>query len=183
MHFAPTLRAKQNLLNEGIRGESIHYVGNTIVQAAEMGASRFNAIRDTIPTEELELIDTLKTTLADSRIILITTHRRENHEMGIQSIASAALDILNTYSDVHIVWPVHPNPKVMRIVEDVFGQLSPLQKKRLHVTKPLLYPVLLWILKHAWVVCTDSGGIQEEAVALHTPVLVLRKTTERQENY
>ena len=114
-------------------------------------------------------------------MVLVTTHRRENLKKGICEIAAGVLQLLAIHKDMVIVWPVHPNPKVMAIIKDKIGNISGELAERLYLTKPLSYPVLLWVLKHSWVVLTDSGGIQEEAAALGTPVLVLRQTTERPE--
>ena len=114
-------------------------------------------------------------------MVLVTTHRRENLENGIREIASGVFQLLVNHEDMVIVWPVHPNPKVMSIIKDALSHIDGELAERLYLTKPLDYPVLLWVLQHSWVVLTDSGGIQEEAAALSTPVLVLRKATERTE--
>ncbi|MDX2074318.1 MAG: UDP-N-acetylglucosamine 2-epimerase (non-hydrolyzing) [Alphaproteobacteria bacterium] len=180
-HFAPTARARDNLLKESIPVASIHLVGNTIVKAAQLGAQMLDTHRKGAATDIPDLVEMLDKQKNGKRMMLVTTHRRENHETGIRSIAGAVIDMLTTYPDMLIVWPLHPNPKVMAIVEQELKNLDSTLAERLHLTKPLSYPVLLWVLKHAWIVLTDSGGIQEEAVSLGTPVLVLRKTTERQE--
>jgi len=181
LHFAPTARARNNLIREGVTDENIHVVGNTIVKATQLGADLLESHRQVRPTGAPDLIGKLSEKKNGSRMVLVTTHRRENHEHGIRSIAHAVIEMLNQYPDMLIVWPLHPNPKVMHIVEHELKDLKPELAKNLYLTKPLSYPVLLWILKYSWVVLTDSGGIQEEAVSLGTPVLVLRKTTERQE--
>lgn len=181
LHFAPTARARDNLLKEGVPDSQIHLVGNTIVKAAQIGADMLEMQRQNKPADFADLIDKLSKQKDGKRMVLVTTHRRENHENGIRAIATATIDLLKTNPDMLIVWPLHPNPKVMLIVDEVLGNIDPELAKRLYITKPLSYPVLLWILKHSWIVLTDSGGIQEEAVSLGTPVLVLRKTTERQE--
>jgi UDP-N-acetylglucosamine 2-epimerase len=112
---------------------------------------------------------------------MVTVHRRENHGANIKSVAKAILNILQKHQDMVVVWPVHPNPKVKNAVYSAFAGVPADVTARLHLTEPLNYPVLLWMLKHSWTVLTDSGGIQEEAVALGTPVMVLRSTTERPE--
>ena len=180
-HFAPTLRAKNNLRSEGIAGNTIFVVGNTIVQAAKLGAELLEAQRKKKASSVPDLVDKLSKKSKGMRMVLVTSHRRENHEEGLRSIAKSMLELLRTQKDTLVVWPVHPNPKVKKIVEEEIGQLQGEIAERLYLTPPLSYPVLLWILKHSWVVLTDSGGIQEEAVSLNTPVLVLRKTTERPE--
>ena len=180
-HFAPTLRARNNLRSEGIADDTIYVVGNTIVQAAKLGADLLEAQRKMKPDSVPDLVDKLSEQSKGMRMILVTSHRRENHDEGVRSIAKSVLELLKTQKDTLVVWPLHPNPLVRKIVEDEVGQLEGEMANRLYLTKPLSYPVLLWILKHSWVVLTDSGGIQEEAVSLNTPVLVLRKTTERPE--
>lgn len=170
-HFAPTPRARQNLLAEGIPAAHIHVVGNTIVDAVQ-------AIE---PDETAELVQTLKSRITGHRLALVTVHRRENHEHGVASIAQAVRELLERHTDLLVVWPVHPNPKVAAAVELELQNMPEGLASRLYLTSPLDYPVLLWVLKNAWVVLTDSGGIQEEAVALGKPVLILRDTTERPE--
>jgi len=182
LHFAPTQRARNNLIREGISDENIHVVGNTIVKATQLGAELLEAHRRMLhPSGSPDLIGKLEVQKEGKRMVLVTTHRRENHEHGIRAIAQATIELLKKHKDMLIVWPLHPNPKVMSIVEGELASIDPELMKRLYLTKPLSYPVLLWVLKYSWVVLTDSGGIQEEAVSLGTPVLVLRKTTERQE--
>jgi len=180
-HFAPTQRARNNLVAEGIHDRSIHVVGNTVVQATQLGAERLEEQRRKIPSSVEDLICKLSKKCVGKRMVLVTTHRRENLKKGICEIAAGVLQLLAIHKDMVIVWPVHPNPKVMAIIKDKIGNISGELAERLYLTKPLSYPVLLWVLKHSWVVLTDSGGIQEEAAALGTPVLVLRQTTERPE--
>jgi UDP-N-acetylglucosamine 2-epimerase len=180
-HFAPTIRARNNLRSEGIADNSIFVVGNTIVQAAKLGADLSEAQRKKKVNTVPDLVDKLSEKSKNMRMVLVTSHRRENHHEGLRSIAKSVLELLKTHKDMLVVWPTHPNPKVMSIVHEEMGQVEGEMAERLFLTKPLSYPVLLWILKHSWVVLTDSGGIQEEAVSLNTPVLVLRKNTERPE--
>ncbi len=180
-HFAPTTRAANNLRSEGISDETIFVVGNTIVPAAIMGAELLEKQRKKMPESVPDLIGKLDKQMKGKRMVLVTSHRRENHQDGLKSVAKAVLELLQTQPDTLVVWPLHPNPKVMKIVQDEIGTLEGELAERLYLTKPLSYPTLLWILKNSWVVLTDSGGIQEEAVSLNTPVLVLRKTTERPE--
>lgn len=180
-HFAPTIRSQNNLRSEGISDNSIFVVGNTIVQAAKLGADLLEAQRKKRPNTVPDLVDKLSAKSKGKRMVLVTSHRRENHNEGLRSIAKSVLELLKAHHDMLVVWPIHPNPKVMKIVHEEIGQVEGELAERLFLTKPLSYPVLLWILKHSWVVLTDSGGIQEEAVSLNTPVLVLRKNTERPE--
>jgi UDP-N-acetylglucosamine 2-epimerase len=213
MHFAPTIRAKKNLLAEGIAKSTIHMVGNTIVQATKLGAAMLNdasvkpmnvhAVNIQSPekrlimhvvnttyigvanlskvTKKSTIVDTLAHQIEGKSLLLVTAHRRENHDEGIANIARAVLELIKMNDDMIVVWPMHPNPKVQAKIKQIFSGLSIELLTRLHLTESLAYPTLLWILKHAWMVLTDSGGIQEEAVALRVPVLVLRETTERPE--
>ena len=180
-HFAPTQRAKENLLAEGVNENAIHIVGNTVVDAAQHGASQVDSYKSRATAEEAELLGKLSALPDGQKILLVTVHRRENQENNIGVIAQAILELIEKYPDFVVVWPVHPNPIVKKTVYNELKNVSNSAAARLYLTKPLDYPVLLWVLKHAWLVLTDSGGIQEEAVSLDTPVLVLRETTERPE--
>ena len=180
-HFAPTQRARNNLVSEGIHDRSIYVVGNTIVQATKLGADRLESQRNASNNHSEDLISKLADKCAGKRMVLVTTHRRENLQHGIREIAASVLQLLKIHDDIVIVWPVHPNPKVSAIIKNEIGNISGELAERLYLTSPLSYPILLWVLKNSWIVMTDSGGIQEEAASLGVPVLVLRKTTERQE--
>ena len=180
-HFAPTQRARQNLLAEGVNEANIYVVGNTVVDAAQHGAGHVDDYKKRATPEEAELLDRLFALPKDKKMLLVTVHRRENQEKNIEVIAQAILELIEKHDDFVVVWPVHPNPIVKKTVYNQLKNVSNSAAARLFLTKPLDYPVLLWILKHAWLVLTDSGGIQEEAVSLDTPVLVLRETTERPE--
>ncbi|NBX02649.1 MAG: UDP-N-acetylglucosamine 2-epimerase (non-hydrolyzing) [Alphaproteobacteria bacterium] len=182
-HFAPTARAKENLLSEGVDASRIHVVGNSVVEAAQHGASQMENYRTgfTGKKEDSVFLDMLSSYPKGTKILLVTVHRRENQEKNIALIAQAIVELVEKNEDFVVVWPVHPNPIVKKTVYNELKNVSKSAGQRLHLTEPLEYPVLLWILRHAWVVLTDSGGIQEEAVSLDTPVLVLRETTERPE--
>jgi len=180
-HFAPTEGARQNLLAEGVEDGRIHVVGNTIVEAEYLGASKLDSYRSKNTGEGPDLVGKLSARLEGMRMVMVTVHRRENQEEHIHSIMQAIAELMEKHSDLLVVWPVHPNPAVSKPVHEFMARLPAEIASRLYLTKPLNYPVLLWILKHSWLVMTDSGGIQEEAVALSTPVLVLRDTTERPE--
>lgn len=165
-HFAPTKRSQVNLLNEGIRPESIFLTGNTIVDALRLmpiGGSFENEVLQAIPAE-------------GCRIVMVTAHRRENHEAPLTGICHALKTLVETFSDIEIVYPVHLNPNVRRVVGELLGH-SP----RIHLIDPLAYPDLLRLMAKSYIIMTDSGGIQEEAPSFHKPVLILRDTTERPE--
>jgi UDP-N-acetylglucosamine 2-epimerase (non-hydrolysing) len=180
-HFSPTMRAKQNLLAEGVKESNIHIVGNTVVDAAILGAQKLEHYQSKATDDSFAIVDKLKKHLSSKQIVMVTVHRRENQEGSIASIMQAILELMKKNSAMIVVWPVHPNPKVKKAVHDGMMNVDKTISSRIYLTEPLGYPVLLWILKNAWLILTDSGGIQEEAVAVSTPVLVLRDTTERQE--
>ncbi len=170
LHFSPTQRSRQNLLNEGVVEDSIHVTGNTVV----------DALQDVV--EKLNSNQTLKNEMArrvplplDKRIILITGHRRESFGGGFDRICDA-LAQLSLRKDVHIVYPVHLNPNVKDLVESRLSGHS-----NISLVGPQDYLPFVYLMSKADIILTDSGGIQEEAPSLGKPVLVMRDTTERPE--
>ncbi len=170
LHFAPTETARQNLLREGIDGTSILVTGNTVIDALHwVAAQPFAWERSTLGTAALDAPDT--------RLILVTAHRRENFGAPLENICAALLDIAARYGDhVRIVYPVHLNPNVQ---EPAYRLLR--DAPNITLLPPLDYLPLVQLMKRAYLVLTDSGGIQEEAPGLGKPVLVLREMTERPE--
>ncbi|MYN02325.1 UDP-N-acetylglucosamine 2-epimerase (non-hydrolyzing) [Pseudoduganella sp. DS3] len=180
-HFAPTQNARQNLLRENIDDSRIHLVGNTIVDAVRLATSEYpEMVADPDEMSGLQLRG-LRDMLPGSRLLFITAHRRENLGRPLLSISSTVRKILIADEKVVIVWPVHSNPKVRATVDEVFADLPEEVAARIFLTRPLSYSTTLNLLKRAWLVLTDSGGIQEEAACLHVPVLILREATERPE--
>ncbi|GBF35644.1 UDP-N-acetylglucosamine 2-epimerase [Desulfocucumis palustris] len=167
LHFAPTARARENLLLEGVRRESIFVTGNTVIDAL-LGTVSGDYV---FTRPELKAIDH-----RNSRILLVTTHRRENLGEPMRHIYQALREIIESYPDVRIVFPVHKNPAVRSVVDSVLGGLE-----RVHLTEPLDYQPFVNLMQKSYIVLTDSGGMQEEAPSLGKPVLVLRNTTERPE--
>jgi len=163
-HFAPTRGAAQNLKNEGVPPSRIAVTGNTVIDAL--------AMMDKILVDRPLPIRRKP----ESRLVLVTAHRRESFGRPLENICSALIDIARTHPDVEIVYSVHPNPNVRAAVK---ARLS--GRERIHLVRPLDYFEFLPLLKKAHLVLTDSGGIQEEAPFYHKPVLVLRKRTERPE--
>ena len=166
-HFAPTERARENLLREGIPSAAIHVTGNPVIDALHFVAD--------LPYDPAT--GPLKDVPWDKRVLLVTAHRRENFGEGLEQICLALRDIAIDFAgDVHIVYPVHLNPNVQepayRILKNVPGVM---------LTEPLEYLPLVHLMKRATLILTDSGGIQEEAPGLGKPVLVLRQVTERPE--
>lgn len=162
MHFAPTERSRQALLREGIAEHSVHLTGNTVIDALQVFAAQpAPRIVDEMPT--------------DRRIILVTAHRRENHGQPFRNIL-AALRALAARPDVHIVYPVHRNPNVWEPAHKALAGLE-----NVTLLEPLDYLAFVPWMRRAYLIMTDSGGIQEEAPSLGVPVLVLREVTERPE--
>ncbi|HYP26243.1 MAG TPA: UDP-N-acetylglucosamine 2-epimerase (non-hydrolyzing) [Blastocatellia bacterium] len=166
MHFAPTEGARRNLLNEGTAEEDIFVTGNTIVDALKS-----ISLEGDFEDERLGRLD-----LEGKRMLLVTAHRRENHGEPLRSICRGLRMIAERFDDVEIVYPVHPNPNVMRMVDE---ELAPVE--RVSLVDPVSYKDLLRLMDRCYLILTDSGGMQEEAPSLHKPVLVLRGVTERPE--
>ncbi|HWR44374.1 non-hydrolyzing UDP-N-acetylglucosamine 2-epimerase [Sporomusa sp.] len=167
IHFAPTGTAKQNLLQENVSNETISVTGNTVIDALMATVDPGYHFTDHL----LQSID-----YVNRKVILVTTHRRENLGEPMRHVYQALKDIVTAYSDVEIVFPVHKNPLVGQVVQEELGELE-----RVHLIDPLDYQPFANLIARSYLVLTDSGGIQEEAPALGKPVLVLRDTTERPE--
>ncbi|MBD8066769.1 UDP-N-acetylglucosamine 2-epimerase (non-hydrolyzing) [Devosia sp. PTR5] len=170
-HFAPTPEARDNLLSEGKDATRIFVTGNTVIdtllhfsQQVDEDRSLAAALGASFP-----FLDPAR------KLILVTGHRRENHNGGIERIC-AALQILASRGDVQIVYPVHPNPNVRGPVETILGGVP-----NVVLIEPQDYLPFLYLQKHSYLILTDSGGVQEEAPSLGKPVLVLRDNTERPE--
>jgi UDP-N-acetylglucosamine 2-epimerase len=178
-HFVPTARADANLAAEGVVGARRYRVGNTIVDAVHWALGHLDGLAERSEPVERALLQWI--TAGQGPLLLVTAHRRESWDGRILGIAEGVQRALARYPDLRVVWPVHPNPKVRTAVEHALGGMAAADTSRLRLTEPLGYPQLLWILKRARLVLTDSGGIQEEAVSVGTPVLVARHATERPE--
>ncbi len=180
MHFAPTEWSKGNLLREGVEPEKIFVTGNSVIDALKFVAGREEPREITELLERLE-IGRLETReleireLASKRLILVTAHRRENFGEPMENICNAIKQIASR-EDVEIVYPVHLNPNVQEPVNRILKDV-----KRITLLPPLDYLPLAHLMKHASLILTDSGGIQEEAPTFGIPVLVMRETTERPE--
>ncbi|CUH95487.1 UDP-N-acetylglucosamine 2-epimerase [Propionispora sp. 2/2-37] len=167
LHFAPTEVSRQNLLAEVVPDDQIIVTGNTVIDALRMTVDDQYVFSDKL----LAGID-----YHNRRIILVTTHRRENLGEPMRHVYQALRDIVTEFTDVEVVFPVHKNPKVREVVQAELGGLD-----RVHLIDPLDYQPFANLIARAYLVLTDSGGIQEEAPSLGKPVLVLRDTTERPE--
>jgi UDP-N-acetylglucosamine 2-epimerase len=181
-HFAPTAQAVRNLALESIPQQAVHMVGNTAVDAVALGTRILEQEGHDIGQLSDGALRGLPDALtAAPRLILVTAHRRENLGEPIGNIARAVALLLLENTDMTVVWPLHSNPAVQNNVNGVLHDLPASSRRRLFLTNPQSYGALLWVLRHAWLVLTDSGGIQEEAASLHVPILILRQTTERPE--
>lgn len=167
IHFAPTEWAKTNLIREGYRPESIFVTGNPVIDTLLKATKSEHKLKEMV----LESID-----YEASKIVLVTAHRRENHGKPLENICNAILQLTHLEENLFFVYPIHPNPNVKKIVEPLLGG-----KQRIFLMDPLDYLSFVHIMKRAYVILSDSGGIQEEAPTLGKPVLVLREVTERPE--
>lgn len=172
LHFAPTQRSRQNLLNEGVRDESVIVTGNTVIDA--LLATRMRLKSD--PILRKQILRQIPYDIGRRRIVLVTGHRRESFGEGFERICAALSQIARAQPDVDIVYPVHLNPNVR---EPVRRHLEGIEN--IHLIEPLDYLPFVLLMDSAHVILTDSGGIQEEAPSLGKPVLVMRETTERPE--
>lgn len=182
-NFSPTPLSRQNLLDEGIKEDSITVTGNTVIDALYMVVDKIK--------NNPELDDELKGLLINAgydverlsggkKLVLITGHRRENFGDGFINMCSAIKDLTQKYQDVDFVYPMHLNPNVRKPIHEVFGEdLSNLGN--MFFIEPLEYLSFVYLMEKSTIVLTDSGGIQEEAPGLGKPVLVMRDTTERPE--
>ncbi|HZW82656.1 MAG TPA: UDP-N-acetylglucosamine 2-epimerase (non-hydrolyzing) [Candidatus Deferrimicrobium sp.] len=167
LHFSPTETSKANLLAEGVKLENIFVTGNTVIDAL------LATVRDnyTFADPVLNQLD-----FANRKVILVTTHRRENLGEPMRNIYLALQQLIEENPDVEIIFPMHKNPHVREVVNSVLGQTE-----RVHLIEPLDYQPFVNLMARSHIILTDSGGVQEEAPSFGKPVLVLRDTTERPE--
>lgn len=163
LHFAPTEKAREYLLNENKPAETITVTGNTSIDAMK------TTVRDDYSHPILEQYP-------HKKMILLTAHRRENIGENLEHIFYAIKKLVEKHQDIYVVYPVHLNPKVQKAARDILGE-----QPRIHLIEPLDVRNFHNLLSQAYLIMTDSGGIQEEAPSLGVPVLVLRGTTERPE--
>ena len=163
LHFAPTAKSRENLLNENKKEEGIFVTGNTAIDALK------TTVTDTYSHEVLEK-------LGEDRLILLTAHRRENLGEPMRNMFRAIKRLVQTHDDVQVVYPVHLNPVVREIANEIIGD-----DDRIHLIEPLGVFDFHNFAARSHIILTDSGGVQEEAPSLGVPVLVLRDTTERPE--
>ncbi len=167
LHFSPTPRAKDNLLKESVDENNIFVTGNTVI----------DVLKTTIETNYTFNLDVLNTIdFENKRVIMMTAHRRENQGEPLKHICTAVRRIAETFSDVEVVYAVHMNPVVREVAEQILGDVP-----NVHLIPPLDLNDTHNLEKRAYMILTDSGGLQEEAPSLGKPVLVLRNVTERPE--
>jgi UDP-N-acetylglucosamine 2-epimerase (non-hydrolysing) len=167
INFAPTATARKNLLDEGVSPDMIYVTGNTVIDALLTTVQADYHFDDDV----LNAID-----YSSRRVLLVTTHRRENLGEPMREIYRALRGIVECYPDVEVVFPVHKNPAVRSVAEEELGGLA-----GVHLIEPMDYQPFVNLISRVYLVLSDSGGIQEEAPSLGRPVLVLRNTTERPE--
>ncbi len=166
LHFAPTPLSRENLLSECFSPDDVVVTGNTIVDSVQrlVQSRRLDhPLPEGVPDD-------------GSRIVLVTSHRRESWGTELENICQSILDLTESFPDIRVIYPVHLNPNVRTTVEALLGK-----RDRVHLVPPVDYFEFLSLLRRCYLVLTDSGGVQEEAPIFHKPVLVLRKVTERPE--
>jgi len=157
LHFAPTKTSRKNLLAEKVDPKTIYLTGNTVIDALLQAAGK-------------------KTIKSQQRMILVTMHRRETFGRQQKDMCKALLRLAQDFQDIEIIFPVHLNPKVRKVVHDILGK-----GRNIKLIEPLDYEPFVQLMKKAYLIITDSGGVQEEAPSLGVPVLVMREKTERPE--
>ncbi|PIE77193.1 MAG: UDP-N-acetylglucosamine 2-epimerase (non-hydrolyzing) [Clostridiales bacterium] len=167
LFFAPTEQNKQNLIDENIAAEQIYVTGNTSIDAIKWVTAQ------PYQFDDARLNDIVS---SDQRLIVVTAHRRENLGDRMRGVFNAIKRLVETYDDIVVVYPVHLNPKVQVVANEVLAGV-----RRVHLIDPLAYKPFAHLMAHAHLILTDSGGLQEEAPALDKPVVVLRTETERPE--
>lgn len=177
VHFAPTERNQNALLHEHIAADKVTITGNTVIDALQWVVKKID--------QSAELQDKVNATLTEAglntevlakRYVLVTGHRRENFGEGFENICKALSALATANPDMHFIYPVHLNPNVQEPVKRLLGGAG-----NVHLIQPLGYEPFVFLMQQAYLVLTDSGGVQEEAPGLGKPVLVMRDTTERPE--
>ena len=175
IHFAPTEKARQNLMNTNVPADRVVVTGNTVIDALLYTVNLLNSRPSRVSQmqQDLGLVDLLT---PEKKLILVTGHRRENFGQGMENICCALSTLAEQRPDIVIVYPVHLNPNVQKPVKRIIGG-----QKNIYLLDPLDYLPFVFLMNKAYLVLTDSGGIQEEAPSLGKPVLVMREVTERPE--
>ena len=172
LHFAPTNGSRNNLLREGTAPEHIHVTGNTVIDALYGMVNKIN----TQPELDHILAQQFFFLTPSRKVILVTGHRRENFGDGFERICQALANLAQQFPDIDIVYPVHLNPSVQKPVKSLLASIN-----NIYLINPVDYLPFIYLMQHAYIILTDSGGVQEEAPSLGKPVLVMRDKTERPE--
>mgnify|MGYP000917333039 CR=1 FL=1 len=176
-HFATTMRNQNALIAEKIPTERIVVTGNTVIDALQLVVQKIAGSPDLQTKIQSSLKDAgLNIEVTNKRYVLVTGHRRENFGEGFENICSALSKLAQNNPGTHFIYPVHLNPNVQEPVKRLLSGLD-----NIHLIEPLAYEPFVFLMQHAYLVLTDSGGVQEEAPGLGKPVLVMRDTTERPE--
>lgn len=170
LHFAPTQKARHNLLQEGIVAKRIFVTGNTVIDSLFLALEKIKKKPPVIAQLRKSIVK------SSQQLVLITGHRRENFGKGFQNICKAIKTLAQRFSEVQFVYPVHLNPNVLKPVYSLLDN-----QKNIHLIEPLDYLPFVTLMNRSTIILTDSGGVQEEAPSLGKPVLVMRDTTERPE--
>ncbi|MEC6745453.1 non-hydrolyzing UDP-N-acetylglucosamine 2-epimerase [Pseudomonas qingdaonensis] len=172
LHFAPTETSRENLLREGVNPESIVVTGNTVIDALLQAVTKL----DSDAALRAQIASRFEFLRPERKLVLVTGHRRESFGGGFERICQALVDTARCFPEVEIVYPVHLNPNVREPVNRLLAGID-----NVHLIEPLDYLPFVYLMNQAYLILTDSGGIQEEAPSLGKPVLVMRDTTERPE--
>lgn len=175
LYFVHTKQAKENLLREGVDKRKIFVTGNTVIDALMMIVKKQNNKRIQKEIKQKFILN-YGISLDNKKLILVTGHRRESFGRDFEDICKGLKKIALSNQDVQIIYPVHLNPNVQKPVRKILSGI-----KNVHLIEPLDYFTFVWLMNRAYLILTDSGGIQEEAPSLGKPVLVMRKKTERTE--
>ena len=176
MHFAPTYQCRENLINEGVSSSNIFVTGNTVIDAIKMMKSSFNENQKLREHVDGFIKEYLGPEDSFDRMVLVTSHRRENLGVGLVNICNAIRTLAERHPRTVFFFPVHLNPKVRDVVHEKLGGI-----KNITLSGPVDYAVFCRLMDLSYLVLTDSGGLQEEAPALGKPVLLMRENTERPE--
>ena len=182
-HFAPTGLSRSNLLREGIKESDIFVTGNTVIDALHIVVDKIKndgLLREGTSKMLRDAGYDVSRLCGSRRLVLVTGHRRENFGEGFLNICRALKDLVEKYSNVDFVYPMHLNPNVRKPIHEVFGDNLKVYGNMFFI-EPLEYLAFVYLMEKSTMVLTDSGGIQEEAPGLGKPVLVMRDTTERPE--
>jgi UDP-N-acetylglucosamine 2-epimerase len=174
-HFAPTIKAQKNLLAEGIERDKILITGNTVVDALYLAEKLLDehSVLEELQSERSDIQRLLK----NMKLILITSHRRENIGEPMKNVCRALNILARKYNGTLFLWPVHKNPRVRKIVSDEMAD----RPENILLTETLSYQTIIYLMKKSHIIMTDSGGIQEEVPSFGKPLMILRDATERNE--